>query len=259
MSDNASVRLIPALVSVTFRQLSPEKIVALACSAKLHAIEWGGDVHVPHGDLNAARRVRDCCENAGLRIYAYGSYYRVGGAPSNPDFHAVLETAQALGTDSVRVWAGGKGTAEADDATVGLVRSDLRRICDLAAPRGLSIDLEYHDGTLTDSAESAVKLVDSVDRSNLRCYWQPRHGFSVEQNLAEIQLLGERLANIHVFHWWPDPRTRLALQEGADRWRSYFRVLSAKRRFCALEFVHGDDPARFLEDARTLRTLLAEI
>ncbi len=47
---NASAHGRAGLVSVTFRQLSPEEIVRVAREAGLTVIEWGGDVHVPPGD-----------------------------------------------------------------------------------------------------------------------------------------------------------------------------------------------------------------
>ena len=39
------------LVSVTFRDKTPAEIVSEVKKAGLDAIEWGGDVHVPHGDV----------------------------------------------------------------------------------------------------------------------------------------------------------------------------------------------------------------
>lgn len=42
------------LVSVTFRQKSVEEIAALTAEAGLSGVEWGGDVHVPPGDREAA-------------------------------------------------------------------------------------------------------------------------------------------------------------------------------------------------------------
>ena len=47
-------RLQPGLCSVTFRRCSAAEIVELATRAGLRCIEWGGDVHVPHGDLRTA-------------------------------------------------------------------------------------------------------------------------------------------------------------------------------------------------------------
>ena len=46
------------LTSVTFRRMKPEEILRVAARAGIEGIEWGGDVHVPAGDLAAARRVR---------------------------------------------------------------------------------------------------------------------------------------------------------------------------------------------------------
>ncbi|MFN2155934.1 MAG: sugar phosphate isomerase/epimerase, partial [Anaerolineae bacterium] len=92
------------LVSITFRQLSPAEIVARAAQAGLEAIEWGGDVHVPHGDVDAARTVRRTTEEAGLQVAAYGAYYRVGHEEPCP-FADVLESAVALGAPLIRVWA----------------------------------------------------------------------------------------------------------------------------------------------------------
>jgi len=40
------------IVSVTFRNLSPERIISLVSEGGLSAVEWGGDVHVPLADLD---------------------------------------------------------------------------------------------------------------------------------------------------------------------------------------------------------------
>jgi len=67
----------------------------------MRAIEWGGDVHVPTGDLAGAREVAARCGDAGIAVEAYGSYFRASG-----EFGPVLETAVALGAPRVRVRAG---------------------------------------------------------------------------------------------------------------------------------------------------------
>jgi 3-dehydroshikimate dehydratase len=107
--------LYPGLVSVTFRELSLEKIVDLVAQAELTGIEWGGDVRVPHGDQGQARAVRRMTVETGLTVAAYGSYYRAGHPETGP-FEAILETAIELDAPSVRVWAGKRGSADADAA-----------------------------------------------------------------------------------------------------------------------------------------------
>ena len=65
------------LVSISFRDLSVEQIIDLCKKNGLKSVEWGGDIHVPHGDTERAKRVYELCENNGISVAAYGSYYRV--------------------------------------------------------------------------------------------------------------------------------------------------------------------------------------
>ena len=87
---------LPGLVSITFRQLSVAEIIALVTQAGLAAVEWGGDVHAPHGDEAQAQDISRMGADAGLHVAAYGSYYRVGHPETGP-FEAVLASAVALG------------------------------------------------------------------------------------------------------------------------------------------------------------------
>ena len=75
------------LTSVTFRALSISKIVQLAAAAGLDGIEWGGDIHVPAGDIQSAVFALQETEKAGLEVLSYGSYYH--GLPEE-DFSPVL-------------------------------------------------------------------------------------------------------------------------------------------------------------------------
>ena len=77
------------LVSITFRQLSAEKIVGLVSAAGLQGIEWGGDIHVPHGDVKRAEEVKRMTLDSGLEVSAYGSYYKF--QEYNPDSASQLE------------------------------------------------------------------------------------------------------------------------------------------------------------------------
>jgi len=50
------MKLRPGLVSVSFRALSPSEIIPMVVSGGLQGIEWGGDIHVPHGSIGRAGR-----------------------------------------------------------------------------------------------------------------------------------------------------------------------------------------------------------
>jgi len=250
---------IPGLVSVTFRKLSPDQVVQLAAEAGLKSIEWGGDIHVPHGDLAKAAQARKLCQDAGLAVSAYGSYYRAWASEANGvSFAAIIDTAEALGTNSIRVWAGNLGSEAAPSGLKHAVANDLKRICQLAAERNCSISLEFHGGTLTDTAPAASALIDAVAAPNLTSYWQPPVGMSTEQCLDSLRLVLPHIQNLHVFHWWPDQHYRLPLADGADAWRQYLVLACSpdKPRHASLEFVRADDPDQFRHDAKTLLNLL---
>ena len=247
------------LVSVSFRSLKPREIIALVAKARLDAIEWGGDIHVTPRDLANAGEVREATLEAGLSISSYGSYYRLAERQSS--FEPVLETAMALGAPTIRVWAGGLGSAEARPEYFDAAADELTDISHQAGKAGLAIALELHAGTLTDSIESTCRLIDRTSHLGTTCYWQPPHHQSLTERLAGIRRLGKRISNIHVFHWIQDSageHSRQPLSGAATDWRSIFDTLSqlAGDRFALLEFVRNDDPDQFLADARTLKELL---
>jgi sugar phosphate isomerase/epimerase len=246
------------LLSVTFRRLPAERVVELAAEAGLDALEWGGDVHVPPGDPQRAEAVRRMTLDAGLAVAAYGSYYRVGvGEQPAGTFEGVLETALALGAPTIRVWAGNVGSQAADAGVRARVVEESRRIAELAARAGVSISYEYHDNTLTDTAESAVRLLEEVGHPNVYTLWQPTIGAAVEDNVLALRRIRHRLANVHVFHW--EGREHMPLSAGRDAWRRYLAEIAAVPgdRYVMLEFVRNGDPAQFREDAAELRSLVA--
>jgi len=251
----------PGLVSVTFRKLSPAEVIALVKQAGLKGIEWGGDVHVPSGDLGRAREVREITQENGLSVAAYGSYYRVGQSESaGMSFERVLATAVELGAPTIRVWAGGAGSDSVDEEGRWKIIQDLRRIADLASRALVSVSLEFHGGTLTDTNESAGKLMVEVDHPNVLINWQPHNGEATMECVRGLRELLPRVANVHVFHWWPTSAERHPLAEGAKRWAAFWPLLrhSPGDRFALLEFVQGDEPAAFLRDAATLKAWLAQ-
>lgn len=251
-----STRIKTGLVSVTFRKLSVGEIIGLVQQAGLSAIEWGGDIHVPHGDVAKAKDAMKQTRDAGLAVAAYGSYYRIirseeDGLP----FERVLECAVALGAPTLRVWAGTISAAVADLEYRGRVAAEARRIADLAGRAGLTISFESHGGTLTDAHESAVRLLKDVNHPNVRTHWQPLNGVPMGPNLAGLRELLPWLSNVHVFHWWPTHLDRHPLADGRENWLPYLAAVAAdpKDRYALLEFVRGEEPDQFLRDAATLK------
>ena len=250
---------VPGLVSVTFRKLAVEEVVSLAGESGLKSIEWGGDIHVPHADLVKAKHARELCDNAGLTVSAYGSCYRAWASEKNGvDFSAIIDTARELASDTIRVWAGNLDSNAAPPGFREAVIADLKRICQLAAQADCTISLEFHGGTLTDSADSTCQLIADVAAPNLTTYWQPPVGMPPAQCVASLRKVLPYTRNLHVFHWWPDHHHRLPLADGSGPWMDYLKLAAdpQKPRHASLEFVRGDDPNQLRADAKTLLHLL---
>ncbi len=257
--------MISGLVSITFRKLAPAEVIGICQRGGVRAIEWGGDVHVPAGDVRTAVAVQRQTADAGLRISAYGSYYRAGVSRTD-EFLRILDSATALAAPTIRVWAGASGSAQSTEDVRRAVAADIARIAPLAAQASIGIDLEFHGGTLTDSADSTANLLGEIAALTpvrVRTYWQPRSGESCQSHLLEIARLSPWLGNVHVFHWFPTGENRHALADGAETWRPWLaelaRIAAAVPRFVSIEFVKNDDPEAFVSDAKTLRQWLDEL
>lgn len=123
----------------------------------------------------------------------------------------------------------------------------------------MTIGLEYHPNSLTDTLPSALQLAQDLAAPNLFFYWQPAPGLPLDDALAEISALGSRICHLHVFAWLADA-SRLPLAERTDYWRACIDALPesawTKPAFAMLEFVKGDDIDQFAEDAMILRDIL---
>jgi sugar phosphate isomerase/epimerase len=246
------------LVSISFRNLSVQAIVELVARSGQHAIEWGGDVHVPHGDRAAARTARIACENAGIETPSYGSYFKLGrSAAEGVPFASVVLTASELSAETIRIWAGSQGSAETSADTRKALVDEAYACAELARGAGMTLSLEYHGGTLTDTGPSAIQFLEEVDHPALKSYWQPRTGGSTDRDHEELERVAPFLSNVHVFHWH-DHKNRMTLAEGRRTWAAFLERIAAVpgKRYALLEFVKDDDPDQYLADAATLAELL---
>lgn len=238
------------LVSVSFRQHSPEEIVKAVKEAGLHYIEWGSDVHVPESDLENAKLVSKITEDAGLEVSSYGTYYRLG---QNMDIVPYLEVAKILKTDVLRIWAGVGGSAEVSAENRAKMVEEAKYISQKASEYGLKIQFEYHRGTLTDTVESALDLVKTVDEPNCGLYWQPQYTRGFEQNLEELDLVLPYVEIVHIFYW-DENDNRLFLNQGIEEIKEYTK--KAGNKIYLLEFVPDNNIEYLKQEAQSLREVL---
>jgi hypothetical protein len=245
----------PGLCSVTLRHLAVDEVVGVAAAAGLSVVEWGADVHVPPGDLDAADRARAATERAGLRVGSYGSYFRADAAGLD-GFRDVVASARRLGAPRIRIWAGTTASRAASPEERAAVVRATQRAADQAAEAGVEVAFEYHAGTLTDDAESTLLLLHDVGRLSVRTYWQPPLGMPDADAVSDLARVLPWVAAVHVFSWWPW-KERLTLAARAPLWRGVFDALNRVDREldALLEFVPNNDAAAVAPEAQALLEL----
>jgi 3-dehydroshikimate dehydratase len=250
--------LRPGLCSVTLRDQSAIDVIAVASRAGLEAIEWGGDRHVRPDDPGHAAVIGRRTRDAGLRSASYGSYLFAPTATAS-DIVAVLDTTVALEAPNLRVWTDWVGP-DPEPRVREAIHAQLVLIAGMAADRDLTVSIEFHPGTLTETAASTLTLLEAVGAANLFTYWQPPTGLGVPELLASWRAVRHRASHLHVFRWRTyDDRQPLA--EGDDLWPQVFAEPPAAPGWTGdavafLEFVRDDDPAQVERDAEVLRRWL---
>lgn len=167
------------LCSVTLRARPWRDVLQTAVVAGLDCVEWGGDSHIAPGDFAGASGITMACQRSSREIASYGSYYRAGHEDLSEAVR-VVRTAAALQAPRIRIWAGRHGSTDTSPSLLSRVVGQIRDIADVAAIDGMTIGLEYHEATFTDSPTSTARLLDMVDRHNVRTYWQPPIGMDAD-------------------------------------------------------------------------------
>jgi sugar phosphate isomerase/epimerase len=257
--------IAPGLCSITFRSLSADDVIRVGCRAGVDGIEWGADVHAPPdgGAEIAALGARS--RDAGLEVVSYGSYLGMAPPDRGEDaaVDAVLATASALGSPMVRIWTEFGVTATSSEAERRRVTERTGALVDRIVGEGLLAALEFHPGTLTETAASTTELLGSVGRAGLRTHWQPDPTLAASAAVDELAQVTPHLAHLHVFAWGPggiDDRHPLADSESL--WVTALALANRDgaalpgRRYALCEYVRADDPDQFVDDVAVLRRWL---
>ena len=242
------------LVSVSFRPLTPQQVAAAAVDAGLSYIEWGSDVHAPYDDPQKLAEIAALQKQYGIRCCSYGTYFRLGQTPME-ELPGYIRAAKSLGTDILRLWCGVKST----DSHTREEQEDLLAQCRMAAAlaekEGVTLCMECHKNTFTETKEGALAVMQAVNSPNFRMYWQPNQWRTVEENVEYARLLRDYITHIHVFQW--KQKQRFPLAEGVEEWKTYLREIHGDHMLL-LEFMPDDDVRSLPAEAQALAALKGE-
>lgn len=144
----------------------------IASETGVDCIEWGGDIHVK--DVETAKKVKKLCDDAGIKVSSYASYYRVG-SNDKAEWEKICKIADGMGAEGIRVWLGKADSEKTDDVTYRKIVEDAKSMCAVAAEYGLLVCPECHDNTYNNNTDAFLKIREDICCDNFRTYFQSRY------------------------------------------------------------------------------------
>lgn len=249
------------LCTIAFRDLPFDQVLDLAVSAGFDGVEpWGKPNHTPDPfDETAIRRAAEAVQSRGLEVSQFGSYADPTSDAFEQQMSDSLATAKIYGTDSIRVWVGNCGSAEATDDQWSRAIAGFVTFCDRAADIGVKLVVEMHNNRLSDTVDGCLRLIEGVSRDNFRMNFQPMFSNSPEVTLDEAQRIAPFVSTVHAQNYVSvGKNTRSLISEGLVDFNTVIGIFRAVGfdGYLEVEFVSEEDPEAALNaDAAYLRKL----
>ncbi len=242
------------MVSVTFREKTIPEIFEVARKAGLEGIEWGVcPNHVQLLDTAKAEAIHHLSKQYGIPTVSLGSYCHMDDLQEAYD---AVETAVMLKAPIIRIWAGKVGSKDSDAENRAIIIENTIKMAEKAEEYGIKIGFEYHGNTLTDTPQSAVKLVQDIHMEHVGLYWQPSGNISLEENLSHFHMVKPYLiGNLHV-HNYSSQDGYMPLRDVEENIKAYYRDIRQESYHLLIEFVKDDCDESLVADAEFLRKIL---
>lgn len=266
--ESAALKIL--LCTIAFRDKLLDYSLDVARKVGFDGVEiWGREPHVAEKfDENRMRATRKLLDSRGVIPYVLGSYLRFGRTRNELDVQLgdTLHVARWLKTPLIRVWASDVGSAQASAQTWKQTVAEAQDACDRAAKLNMTLAVEMHVGTLADTADASVRLVEAVDRPNFGLNFQiasVRDGDSAERRLSKVL---PYVVHVHAQNYAEipahpaDPLRRVPLSSGVASYPTLIRTLreAGYSGHVAVEFAYAEGPDKvnaLAEDLHFLRTL----
>ena len=238
------------LCSVTFRNKTAEEVVEIAKKADIGFIEWGGDVHVK--SPTDAKKVKALCDEAGIKISSYGSYFN-SIVSDEEKWIETCKIAREMNAESIRIWLGKKNSQDTDHEEYRTILENTKKMCDIASEYSLIVCPECHDNTFNNNTDAILKFIGDLNKDNFRTYFQSRY-FRMEYDLDRIERTYHYIKDVHVSY-----RDLKREQLFRKKDRNYLDTLLKKlkeKNFCGIvmiEFVSGSKEKSFFKDTEKIK------
>ncbi len=243
------------LVSISFRKNTPLEIVKAMKAVGLKYIEWGSDVHAPFDNSDKLNEIIKLQKEYGVECCSYGTYFRLGVTPVS-QLEDYIAAAKALGTDILRLWCGDKNSEDYSDDEKAKLFEACKSAAGIAQKHNVILCMECHNGTYTNTKESALELMNTINSKHFRMYWQPNQYRDSVVNIDYARSIAPFTYHIHVFNWCGNERCPLSLAEYA--WKQYLSQFTGDR-YLLLEFMPDDKIETLPVEVESLKKIIGEL
>ncbi|AMB40290.1 MULTISPECIES: sugar phosphate isomerase/epimerase [Paenarthrobacter] len=163
---------------------------------------------LPLGDRHSAMEALKAAEGEGVPIVGLTPYTTAINSLDNTEwskgvdeFRGAIDTAQLLGADRVRVYAGSWQPGDSDHAARwGQLRKALETLAPEAQQAGVRLCVENHFGTMTQTAADTAALVREIAQPSVRVlYDQANLTFTHDESYEEaFAVQGDLIGHVHV-------------------------------------------------------------
>jgi len=260
------------LCTISLREKLLDVALDIAAELGFEAIElWGREPHVSEiFDESRLRSIRQMAQQRNLAIPVFGSYLYFGKTTHREESVQLvdtLHTAYGLHTSIVRVWASDVASAQASAQVWEKTIREAQEACDRAHKMKIVLAAEMHDNTLADTALSARRLVEEINRPNFGLNYQALSRPGIEDPLERLEYVLPYVVHVHCQNFIPinsEPGyKRVPLEEGYIDYRALVRRLheAGYEGHLAIEFAAEEGKgkeASLKRDLEYLRSLIEE-
>ena len=243
------------LCSVSFKRVAPEEILKGMLDAGLKYIEWAGKVHAPYNDFEKIKNLLSLQRQYGIECSSYGTYFYLMHNELD-ELKQCINVAKMLGTSVLRIWTGKKGSKDYTDDEKEKLFEECRRAADIAEKENVTLCMEFHNNSFTDTAKSSIELMEAVNSPNFKMYWQPNSTDSEDVRINNAQLLSPYTVNIHVFHSVDSVQKNLL--DGIELWKKYLNEFPGGNTLL-LEFMPDGKLESLSGEAKALKNIVSNI
>ncbi len=161
----------------------------------------------PSTDEKLVSEVKDFLNKNNITVNALSCFTGNYGLLSDEECETAFETfknfcilADKLDAKFIRVWPAWQSSSEADDTVWEKAAKWMKKSGEFAATYGKKIVMEMHHGTICDTADASLKLLEMIGCDNVGLTLDPVNLYQVPENYTHktITKLGKHIFNVHI-------------------------------------------------------------